>query len=73
MTLLSECDYFVYFESLPLPVRGVVTPNDDGTFSIYINSRLSEAKQREAFRHELGHIERDDFYNGEPLQKIEGL
>lgn len=73
MTLLEDCDYFIYYLPLPLSVRGIVTPNSDTTFSIFINSRLSDAEKRKAFRHELRHIERDDFYNGQPLQQIEGL
>lgn len=71
MTYLPECDYWVHEVSLPYEVSGAVTPNDDGTFSVYINSRLSTDKQLKALRHEVDHIENDDFYNGKPIEAVE--
>lgn len=54
-----------YIRQFPMPdkVRGFVTPNDDGTFSIYINSNLSDALQKKALEHELKHIAKDHFYD----------
>lgn len=71
MTYLPDVDYFVYYEKLPWSIHGMVSPNDDGTFSIILNSRISESMQRSAYRHEVHHIENDDFYNGIPIQIIE--
>lgn len=39
-----------------------MTPDSDGTFSIYINRNLSEAKQLETLHHEIRHIMKDHFY-----------
>ena len=36
-------DTYVRLVSLPTRVEGVTLPNDDGSFDIYINSRLSPA------------------------------
>ena len=71
MTYIPDCDYVVREVALPYGVNGVVTPNDDTTFSIYINSRLSEDQKRKALDHEVKHIENDDFYNGLPIEEIE--
>ncbi len=74
MKYIEGVDFFVHI--LPFPVDsigGAVTPNDDGTFSIYINSRVSEERQRKAYRHELGHIVNGDFWNDLPIEEIEGL
>ena len=71
--ILANADYFVYYEDFPPTVRGVVTPNDDGTFSIFLNSRLSDSQKLLTYLHEVRHIENDDFYNGKPLQIIEGV
>jgi transcriptional regulator with XRE-family HTH domain len=38
-------------------------PCDDGTFDIYINSRLPDKCQETALTHELEHIKKDHFYN----------
>lgn len=73
MTVIPDCDFFIYYIDLPPTVRGVVTPNPDSTYSIFINSNLSDEKKRSAYIHEVKHILRDDFYNGQPLQIIEGL
>ena len=73
MTYLPGADYFVYYEKLPWSIHGMVSPNDDGTFSIILNSRISEALQRAAYRHEVRHIENDDFYNGLSIQVIEPM
>ena len=64
--------YYVREVSLPFEVKGMVTPNaeDDG-FNIYINSRLSDDQKRKALKHEIDHIEDDDFYNDKPIEEIE--
>lgn len=51
-------------------VHGIVrqTPTDD--YVIIINSRLSDQAQREAFRHEMWHIENHDFEKSD-VQAIE--
>lgn len=64
-------DYFVRLIDLPPSIGGMVTPNDDGTFSIYINARLDCIQQQKAFEHEVDHIKNDDFYNGKSIEEIE--
>ena len=64
-------DYFVRFIPLPWHVKGFVTPNDDDTYSIYINSLLPDAVQRAALEHELRHIRNGDLYSDEPVVEIE--
>ena len=57
----------VFVREIPmLPhIRGVTVPNDDGTFSIYINASLSEEARREALEHEIYHIRHDHLYQSE--------
>ena len=64
--------YYVREVTMPFEVKGVVTPNaeDDG-FNIYINSRLSDDQKLKALKHEIDHIENDDFYNDKPIEEIE--
>lgn len=69
-------DYFV--RVLPFPpgiggVNGIVTPNDDGTYSVYINARASYHQQRAALEHELRHIRNNDFYNKKKICEIEDI
>lgn len=64
-------DFFVRFVALPFAIKGCMLPNDDGTYSIYINSRISTFEQRRTLEHELIHIEQDDLYSLLPIEIIE--
>lgn len=48
----------------------VVTQNEDGTYSIFINNRLCEQKQIKSFNHAVSHIRKQDFEK-EDIQTIE--
>ena len=48
----------------------LVTPNEDGTFTVLINARMSYETQRKALLHALKHILNDDFEK-ENVQQIE--
>lgn len=70
--LIENVDYFVHL--VPFPpgrIDGAVMPNDDGTFSIYIDANADEPHQRTALAHELQHIEQDHFYVEKPISVIE--
>ena len=54
--------YFVRQVPLPATIEGVSVPNDDGTFDIYLNGNLCEARQQECLQHEIKHIIDDHFY-----------
>ena len=60
-------DHYVRLIRLPRTVRGVTVLNDDGTFSVYINSLYDEGVQRETLEHELAHMARDHFYRDSPI------
>ena len=71
MTYLPERDYFVRLVPLPEEVGGVVAPNEDGTYSIYINAGHSPERQRKSYRHEVRHITDGDFYSDSPIEDVE--
>jgi Zn-dependent peptidase ImmA (M78 family) len=56
---------------LPFNTTALTTPNDDNTWTVALNIDLSEAKQRTALLHELGHILNNDFYVSESVDTIE--
>ena len=62
---------YVRFVSLPIKVEGVTIPNDDGSFDIYINDRLSPARQQETLEHEMRHIRGEHFYLDMPVSRME--
>ena len=64
-------DTYVRLIPLPPKVEGVTLPNDDGSFDIYINSRLSPARQQETLAHERRHIRHDHFYLDMEVSRME--
>lgn len=78
MTYIPGADYFIRW--VPFPPDngtdgGMVLPNDDGTFSIYLDIRLlcNANKAKKTYRHEVNHILNDDFYNGRPIRDVENI
>lgn len=65
-------DVFIREIPLPLDVEGVVLPNPDLTFDIYLNSRLCEERQRATLEHEMNHIRMDHLYDLRPVWIVEG-
>lgn len=55
-----------------IPGRELVTENEDGSYTILINARLSYQGQLDAYQHAMKHIENDDFRK-QDVQKIEAV
>ena len=70
---IQGIDYFVYFQPMHGSIGGYITPNPDGTFSIYLNERLNRERNMKTLAHEEQHIISEDFYNGLPLEIVERL
>ena len=69
---MNDGEFIVRMVNLPGDIHGAVRLSEDGFANIYINDQLSPMAKMKAFRHETRHIENDDFYNDEPVSKIEG-
>ena len=54
-------DVFIHIVDLPVCIRAYTRPNADGSFSVFINGRLSHDIQQSAKAHELSHIEEGDY------------
>ena len=74
MIRLDDQDEVVYVQLIDFGrnVRAseAITPNDDGSFTIFVNSRLSATRQKEAVEHALLHIGHHDFQKTD-VQQIE--
>ncbi len=66
-------DIFVRLIKLPHCMKGVSRENSDGTYTIVLNSGLTHEQQQETLRHELEHIENDDFRATETADDIERM
>ena len=61
----------VRYAQLPVRVKGVTLPSNDGYYNVYINSTYSYEMQQEILRHELRHIGNSDFDNFDDIKVIE--
>ena len=69
---IPNVDFFIYFMPMHGSIGGYVTPNPDGTFSVYLNERLSRERNMKTLKHEINHIVANDFSKDDVAQ-IEGL
>lgn len=50
---------------------GALLLNDDGTYTVLLNARLSRRQNEESMAHELRHIQRGDLFSTAPVKVIE--
>lgn len=50
---------------------GALLLNDDGTYTVLLNARLSRQQNEESMAHELRHIQRGDLHSAAPVAIIE--
>jgi len=54
-------DIFTHIVNMPHGIWGHCNPNPDGSYTIFINAKLSDDMQRRVYQHELKHILNNDF------------
>lgn len=65
-------DVFVRLVNLPSYSVGATVEEDcNGDFNVYVNARYGYIGQQKALKHELDHIENNDFRNGIPVEVVE--
>ncbi len=68
---MSPDDIRVCVTPLPGAIKAFARRLKSGRVCIVINASLDEKGQKEALRHELEHVKRNDFDKDEPVQRIE--
>ena len=66
-------EIYVRLLSLPMTIRGVTVTDEEGDYNIYINSSLTPDQQKFVLKHEMTHIERNDFASFSDIFEIEDL
>nr|DAT81722.1 MAG TPA: IrrE N-terminal-like domain [Caudoviricetes sp.] len=67
----DDNNIYIYHVDMPYSVTSSVVENEDGSYTIYINSRMSYEKQLEGYEHELRHIMNNDLEYCNDVQKVE--
>lgn len=62
----------VVIEDNDFGIKGCAHENRDGSYTIFINAKLSAEKQKEVYKHELFHIVHGDFEQ-DNVESIERL
>lgn len=60
MELLKE-EITTYVVDMPTTIRSYVISNEDSSFCIVLNAKLSHEAQLQAYQHEIEHIWNKDF------------
>lgn len=63
-------DVNVQLMNFPAKGKEMVIPNEDGSYTIFLNARLSYEEQLRAYQHALDHIKNQDFQKSD-VQEIE--
>lgn len=64
-------DEYTYLVDMPTAVRGMTVENADGSYTLLLNARLSQAGQMRALAHEQAHLRHGDFERDDSADKIE--
>lgn len=71
---MDDCDFFIKLVPFPRgPIHGATTPNEDGTYSMYIDSNVDRTVQLRAYWHEYEHLAFEDFSNDKDIEEIEEI
>lgn len=64
-------DVFVYLIQMRPSVKGTVVTDENGDYTIYINSLYNTSQQQEIYNHEVRHILHNHHYLVEGIEKVE--
>ncbi len=65
-------DYFIRIVNFPNWASPIcVTPNDDGTYSVYANARYTMEQIKKHLPHELIHMEKNHFQDDRCVSELE--
>ena len=62
-------DYQIFFMD-GMNVNEIITENEDGSYTIFVNSNLCDSKRLKAINHAFKHIKKKDFEKND-VQEIE--
>lgn len=65
-------DVNIVLLNLPVKEKEAITENEDGSYTVIINARLSYERQMIAYKHAMKHIENADFQKND-VQTVEAV
>jgi hypothetical protein len=72
MVVIILVEYIgVYLVDLPHGIRGFTRKNEDGSYTMLINARLSSEMQIQTYDHEIQHIDCGDYDSAKEVDELE--
>lgn len=59
---MTDDIYVQYLDMKATKVKETVTCNEDGSYTVFLNTRFTTEQLNEAYIHVCRHIDRDDFH-----------
>ena len=69
--MIEGSDFRVIFLPFTGDIKGATRVDEDGFATIYINEALAPDAKKDTLKHEIRHIERNDFYNDLTIYEVE--
>lgn len=67
----SNYDVHIYYVDMPCSVASNIVENPDGSFTLYLNSRMTYERNIKGYLHEIKHLKNDDLNNCYNIQHTE--
>ncbi len=68
---MTDFDLNIQHVNMPCKIKAAVTANEDGSYTIFLNTRHSYETLRSAAVHELEHIKNGDLFSEKTADEIE--
>lgn len=73
MGKIYKDDVHIHLVRMPCTIRAAHTANSDGTWSVFLNDRLTHEQHQSSLEHELAHIEHGDIHSDVPASLTEAM
>ena len=55
-----EQDVYIYYVDMPCTIAANIVEGADGSYTLYLNSKLTSERQFEGYLHEISHVVNSD-------------
>ena len=66
-----NADVYIYYVDMPCSVASNIVENPDGSYTIYLNSRMTHERNIKGYLHEIRHLINNDLNECNNIQNIE--
>ena len=64
-------EVYVYYIDMPCSIDSNIVENPDGSFTLYLNSRMTHERNIEGYLHEMFHLQQGDLDGTSNIHDVE--